>query len=40
MTEERIDITREEVVKAMKVMGKNKAQSNDGLTDNIFQEET
>ena len=33
-------ITKREIIKALKVMGKNKAQSIDGLTDNIFQEST
>ena len=40
MDNERIEIKLEEVLKAMRVMGKNKAQSVDGLTDNIFQETT
>ena len=37
---EKIRITKTEVIRAMKKMGKNKAQSKDGLTDNIFQERT
>ena len=36
MDDDRIDIIIKEVYKAMRVMGKNKAQSVDGLTDNIF----
>ena len=40
LTKERVKINKHEVVFAMKVMGKNKAQSHDGLTDNIFQEAT
>ena len=40
MDDERIDISIQEILKAMKVMEKNKTQSVDGLTDNIFQEST